>query len=203
MKNGKTVIKKSLKLTEKFQKERFLPKNFYITLPSEAQWEKTVKGGKKFFKIPIYASINNLRKCYKSIISNKKEINWIKNKNTNRIYPWGNTHNENLANCKHSKISATSTVGCFPKGASPYGCEELCGNVSEWTLSIYKDYPYESNDGREDLETIERNTTIAIRGGHFNDTSIQYCTSRQGYEPDSEGTDLGFRVLVSMVNRNN
>jgi len=54
-----------------------------------------------------------------------------------RVYPWGNewdaeaTRRDDL---EHAQTRALATpVGCFPKGTSPYGVMDLCGNVAEWT----------------------------------------------------------------------
>jgi serine/threonine-protein kinase len=49
-----------------------------------------------------------------------------------RTYPWG----ESPPSPKLAQIAAraTSEVGKFSQVRSPYGCEDLVGNVSEWTL---------------------------------------------------------------------
>jgi sulfatase modifying factor 1 len=52
-----------------------------------------------------------------------------------RLYPWGNEKpTENLARCKTPTTTNhfPKPVGSFPKGASPFGCLDMAGNVSEW-----------------------------------------------------------------------
>jgi serine/threonine-protein kinase len=51
-----------------------------------------------------------------------------------RMFPWGDARpyrwrKEPLA---HVRAEATCAVGLFSRTRSPYGCEELVGNVSEW-----------------------------------------------------------------------
>jgi serine/threonine-protein kinase len=46
-----------------------------------------------------------------------------------RAYPWGNGYARKLA---HGSATDTCAVGSFSYVRSPYGCEELVGNVSEW-----------------------------------------------------------------------
>jgi formylglycine-generating enzyme required for sulfatase activity len=101
-----------------------------------------------------------------------------------RLYPWGNAFNTNLANTSSTGLDSTCVVGCFPNGASPYGVLDMSGNVWEWTRSNYKKYPYKSGDGREEL-SVGRSIYRMVRGGSwFNGPQHARCTSRFGYTPD-------------------
>ncbi|NEP44116.1 MAG: ergothioneine biosynthesis protein EgtB, partial [Okeania sp. SIO2H7] len=65
----------------------------------------------------------------------EKAASWEPATGTKRTYPWGETGpDNNKCNCDRAFIGTTA-VGAFPDGASPYGCQELLGNVWEWTAS--------------------------------------------------------------------
>ena len=72
----------------------------------------------------------------------------------------------------------------------------MAGNVSEWTRSRFQDYPYDAQDGREDLQDVTQ--TRVNRGGSFGyvDDFIQ-TTSRSGTAPDEEDITLGFRLVLN------
>ena len=121
-----------------------------------------------------------------------------------RLYPWGNQYVQELANAEVN-IGSTSCAGCYPLGASPYGVEDMSGNVWEWTRSLWgKDYtkpqykyPYQADDGRENL-SASRDTLRVRRGGSFYSVRrFARCAFRVRYRPDAWSSSLGFRVVVS------
>jgi formylglycine-generating enzyme required for sulfatase activity len=124
-----------------------------------------------------------------------------------RPYPWGAEAASECANCADTGIGTTNTVGCFLKGASPYGVEELSGNVWEWTRSLWgKDvmkpefeYPYKADDGRENPDADDMVLRV-VRGGSFG-LSCGYCRCayRFRYYPNGRNDNFGFRVLASPV----
>ena len=85
-----------------------------------------------------------------------------------RIYPWGNEPDPEKANYVDTGLGGTSAVGCFPGGASLYGCEELSGNVWEWTRSLYADDPYPpEGPQRQARENPAAEGRRVLRGGAF------------------------------------
>jgi formylglycine-generating enzyme required for sulfatase activity len=71
----------------------------------------------------------------------------------------------------------------------------MAGNVWEWTSSLYKKYPYDSTDGREDLEVYSNRT---VRGGAWqNKDNVVRCANREFFRQDKHSDSIGFRVLSS------
>ena len=117
-----------------------------------------------------------------------------------REYPWGEKFDPKKVNMAigDEKVEGTSPVGIYPGGASPYGVMDLSGNVWEWCSSLYQDYPYDPDDGREDLEAAGRRV---LRGGSW----IRYgerrarCSARLGLPPSYFVPYLGLRVVVEFA----
>jgi formylglycine-generating enzyme required for sulfatase activity len=113
-----------------------------------------------------------------------------------RIYPWGNQWDAKRCNTYEGGKGDTTPVGAYPHGASTYGLLDMAGNVWEWTRSVYKDYPYVSGDGREDLES---GGSRVVRGGSWFDIQrLVRCAYRYRHDPDLWSYYGGFRVVVSL-----
>ncbi len=111
-----------------------------------------------------------------------------------RIYPWGNEPDPNRANYADTGIRTTSVVGCFPGGASPYGCEEMSGNVWEWCATKFEGYGYAVYVGDNDPEGSDDRM---LRGGAFGSSSGGVrCACRHFDEFGAFDIDFGFRVCV-------
>jgi formylglycine-generating enzyme required for sulfatase activity len=67
-----------------------------------------------------------------------------------RKYPWGEQMEP--GRCNDGETGGTTPVRAFPRGRSPFGCYDMCGNVWQWTES-------ERSDGRTRF--------CIIRGGAF------------------------------------
>jgi formylglycine-generating enzyme required for sulfatase activity len=124
-----------------------------------------------------------------------------------RVYPWGNEITPEDANYDKTNIDTTSPVGCFPDGASPYGCLDMAGNVDEWTRSLWGKefsnpdcrYPYQPGKKHENLKAGDEMLRV-LRGGSF-DLSANWvrCAARGGSGPGHRNWYNGFRVVLSPV----
>jgi formylglycine-generating enzyme required for sulfatase activity len=111
-----------------------------------------------------------------------------------RRYPWGDEWGELMCNSGELGLDDTSPVGLFLSGASPYGALDIAGNVWEWCQSKYKPYPYDADDGREDLKGDGRRV---LRGGSFDDgRRLVRCAFRRYLHPGDRFVSLGYRVVV-------
>jgi formylglycine-generating enzyme required for sulfatase activity/WD40 repeat protein len=110
------------------------------------------------------------------------------------IYPWGSEEPDESHSNFNMMVGDTTPVGAYSRGASPYGCLDMAGNVWEWTSSSHGTYPYNVvNDGREDPEA---NGSRVLRGGSFgsNRNNIR-CAIRLWNDPLTMNNNVGFRVV--------
>lgn len=112
-----------------------------------------------------------------------------------RKYPWGDEEpDKDRANYGGNEGNTTEVDG-YPNGATPDGVYDLAGNVWEWTLSEYKDYPYQYDDGRNSIKGGE---TRVVRGGSFGRYSSGLRSAfRLRSLPDYRCGVIGFRVVLS------
>jgi formylglycine-generating enzyme required for sulfatase activity len=111
-------------------------------------------------------------------------------------YPWGEGYRPGFANVNETATKAgptylkqTTAVGLYPQGASPYGVEDLAGNVWEWCLNEHHK-PERIEPGGDEARVL--------RGGSWNyDPEYARAPNRVGIHPGFRNYDIGFRVVCS------
>lgn len=105
-----------------------------------------------------------------------------------RMYPWGNDYDQSIFNGKASGIHGTVHVGSYPAGASPFGVDDMAGNVWEWTADWYQAYP-----GGAASPFFGEKFRVTRGGGWFDENKQVRTTNRSSADPAAANDDLGFR----------
>ncbi|MES1243227.1 MAG: SUMF1/EgtB/PvdO family nonheme iron enzyme [Acidobacteriota bacterium] len=176
-------------LAERWRKAGLLEPGWTVRLPSEAEWQKAARGGLEVPAAPVTGPASD-RPAVPVLEDNRLPA---------RLFPWGNPMDPNRANQRETGIGETSAVGCFPSGASPYGCEEMGGNVWEWTRSLFAGYPYpskpEERSRRED--PASPGARVLLGGSYLGTPTENRCAARLGEFPTLRDKLIGFRVVVA------
>jgi formylglycine-generating enzyme required for sulfatase activity len=96
-----------------------------------------------------------------------------------RTYPWGEKFDSERCNTIEAEVEDTTPVGRHgDAGRSAYGCEDMAGNVLEWTGSLW-------SEGEEER---------VMRGGSWElDSTAAACASRILDRPQDRSVSVGFR----------
>lgn len=111
-----------------------------------------------------------------------------------RVYPWGNTFDENVLNSAGGGKGDTSAVGSYSSGASPYGAMDMAGNVWEWVADWYNPSYYASAP-RNNPKGPSSGRYRVVRGGswYFDPGSVR--AANRLYFVVNREFDLGFRCV--------
>jgi len=106
-----------------------------------------------------------------------------------REFPWGMAFDPECANGEPSGLGATTPVGSYFKGVSPFGCMNMAGNVYEWTEDLYLIYP-----GNKVVTKEYGQSFRVLRGGSYTTAPFNMrCARRHFDHMDAKRADYGFR----------
>jgi len=127
-----------------------------------------------------------------------------------RVYPWGNNLDEgyfaNFADFNttfawrdiliNDGFAETAPVGSYPRGASPFGIEDMSGNVFEWCLDCFESYRGKDIVNRRGPTN---GTQRVYRGGSWRSKASSLRVSARHFNmPNYASSDVGFRVVCEV-----
>ena len=95
-----------------------------------------------------------------------------------------------------NQVRYLCAVGVFPAGVAACGALDMTGNVWEWTLSQYADYPYKPEARNDPAGESRRVLCGGAWGFNARDTRV---SSRLDAHPANFNNDVGVRVVVAPV----
>ncbi len=111
-----------------------------------------------------------------------------------QLFPWGERSPEtNQANLFENGLWSTAPIGAFPEGANTYGCQQMIGDVWEWTTSDYVPYPGFKSEFDEYNDKWFVNQKV-LRGGSFATPQLHIrSTYRNFFHAHERWMTSGFR----------
>ena len=112
-------------------------------------------------------------------------------------FPWGDTApNSGNTNFFENGFWSVAPIGAFPDGANAYGCEQMIGDVWEWTSSDYVPYPGFHSEFDEYNDKWFVNQKV-LRGGSFATPQLHIrATYRNFFHAHERWMTSGFRLAA-------
>ena len=124
----------------------------------------------------------------------EKAACWNEETQVKAIYPWGNEQpTEEKCNLLESYFWGCTEIGTFPNGTSSSGCQQMIGDVWEWTSSEFTGYPGFKTGFDEYNDKWFSNQKV-LRGGSFATPKMSIRGSyRNFFRLDERWLFSGFR----------
>ncbi|MCG8423258.1 MAG: protein kinase [Proteobacteria bacterium] len=157
------------------------------TTRAEQDWQRFPVSGISFAEAAGYASwLDRTKRVPGARLCNEYEWERAARGADNRIFPHGNTVAPDDANIdetygKMAETMGPDEVGSHPASRSPFGVEDMMGNIFEWTLS-----------------SVEPDTVLVRGGAYYYDETSALLNNRFILDSKLQDPTVGLRICVSL-----
>jgi toxoflavin biosynthesis protein ToxD len=138
----------------------------------------------------MYASWLSQRLGRRFRLPTEAEWEYAASGGDDREYAWGNTFHPDATNTLEAGPLSTTPVGMYPTGRSPFGVDNMAGNVQEYVADDYAPYP--GAMPTDDNSTATEHPCVITRGGSFTAFGeLTRCRRRHHHQPQHP---VGFRL---------
>ncbi len=168
-----------------------------INLPTEAQWEFACRAGSD--KAFSFGDLDEDYSAYANVADKTFATGGLTGRSGRGLFVIASdlecliSEGVDLADrIFDDKKIVTATINQYKPNA--FGLKNMHGNVAEWTRSLYKPYPYDADDGRNDEHA---DGDRVVRGGSFFDPPRRSRSAfRLAYPSWQKVHNVGFRIIV-------
>jgi len=115
-----------------------------------------------------------------------------------RRWPWGNSMERTRLNTYYNQ-GATTPIGAYPRGASPFGVYDMAGNVSEWMANDFLAY---ANSVASDGIFKAKVAQIPLDPGDREKRMVEFVETDQRYKVMRGGSWKSDPFSTSAYHRN-
>jgi formylglycine-generating enzyme required for sulfatase activity len=129
----------------------------------------------------------------------EKTASLVSDNETRSLFPWGDAAiDETKANLFENGLWTVAPIGAYPAGQSANGCQQMIGDVWEWTTSDYVPYPGFKSEFDEYNDKWFVNQKV-LRGGSFATPQVHIrSTYRNFFHAHERWMTSGFRCAKDL-----
>ncbi len=167
-----------------------------FTLPTEAQWEYACRAGSAdaFSFGPVDADYSQ-----HANFADQKLREFVCHTYKKEREPWlhASKYDDWIPKDLRFNDGGFLSDGVAMYQPNAWGLHDMHGNVWEWTRSVYRPYPYDEKDGRNEPDADGERV---VRGGSWRDRPMRARSAmRLPYRPYQGVYNVGFRVVAPVT----